>query len=151
VHSQVVATPEFDYILLMHRLRKSPRSARWLLALSLLLSPLLVAWQGGAVAAAPPASVHEHHHIMPVGSHGLQHATTPASNCAQDHCQDSQHDTCHGSCCMGCGHCTHCAGAFDLAVSLSVPAQAILTPHVTRLLSSSFPTLRERPPRVLSA
>lgn len=136
----------------MHRPRKSPRFARWLLALTLVLSPLLMMWQGGVAAAVPVMSAYEHHNnnMTPASSHGMQHATTPASDSAQDHCQDSQHDACHGFCCMGCGHCTYCTGAFYLAPSSVAYFQAVLTPHVTRLLSSSLLTLRERPPRVLS-
>lgn len=145
--TRVVAISEFDYIPRMHRFRKSTHFARWLLALTLVLSPVLSVWQGGVAAAAPVASVHEHHSTMPSGDHGMQHTAMPAAQSAPDRCQGSQHDACHGSCCAGCGHC---AGVFDLGVSIAVPAQPVRTPRVTRLLSSSVPSLRERPPRALS-
>jgi len=131
----------------MHGLRKSPRFTRWLLALVLVLSPLFSVWQGGVVIAAPAASAPEQHQVMSAGDHCMQHAGMPVDG-TRDHCPGCQHAACHGSCCVGCGHCT---AAFGLAVSLAVPAHAILTPRITRLRSSDVLTLRERPPRALHA
>jgi hypothetical protein len=116
------------------------------LALTLALSPMLSAWQG-AVATAAPHAGHQSG-LVSTDAHCRQPAIPQIADTAQDHCQGTQHDDCQGSCCVGCGHCL---GTFDLVV---VPATAhfrpILTPRVPRLLTSDFPSPRERPPRRLA-
>jgi hypothetical protein len=117
------------------------------LALTLALSPMLSAWQG-AVATAAPHAGHQSG-LVSTDAHCRQPAIPQIADTAQDHCQATQHDDCPGSCCVGCGHCV---GTLDLVVaSPPVYFQSILTPHVTRLLSSDFRSPRERPPRTPGA
>lgn len=124
----------------MRRFRKFPHTLRWLLALALALSPLLPVWNGGMVVAdqaqTAMAGEHAHHSMM---QHGDDEPDQTQSGC-------TQHDSCLGQCCAGCGHCA--------SASLSLPAAAavshsVLTPHVLRLAVTPLVVLRERPPRLL--
>jgi len=60
----------------------------------------------------------------------------------------AQHDSCNGACCANCAQCFTGASLFQLYTDVIRP---VLTPSVHRLSFSSLISLRERPPRLLSA
>jgi len=130
----------------------SRRFTHWLLALCLAVSPLFSGWSGALAAAVPG-----HEHLAISGTrytaqghdHCGGHAAHQAGDAVSVHCLDSCTASCHGPCGTGCGQCV---GLFEpVALNPIVPYQPILTPLVTRLLSSDILAPRERPPRDLHA
>lgn len=125
----------------MQSFRNSSRILRWWLALSLLLTPVFSALRAEVVAMQPVHHVtakadaaHAHHHAVDADSDSQSDASTGCT----------QHDSCGGQCCPGCGHC---AGALTISPALATVPHPTLTPRDPKLLSHIFVALRERPPR----
>lgn len=130
----------------MYTARLFPRFLRLLLALSLALSPVLSAWQGGMAVAAPAVAME--HGMAASGEHAHHQSAQPADG-QQDQADSgcAQHDACLGQCCPGCAHC---AGALmSLPVVASNP-HPVLAAHEPQFLPFALISLRERPPRTLS-
>lgn len=125
----------------MRSFRNSSRILRWWLALSLLLTPVFSGLRAEVVTTQPAQHVtaktdaaHAHHHAVDAGGDSQADVKTGCT----------QHDTCAGQCCPGCGHC---AGALTMPPALAAAPHPTLTPRDPQLLFLIFVTLRERPPR----
>ena len=116
--------------------RSRPMVSLFLMAL-LVFTPVL----RGHAAPSP----HSGHAGQAAIQHSNHHRSAAQHTSGKSVC--AQHDFCNGLCCAGCAQSFNMIAYLPLREDARLP---VLMPIVPRLISTTCPALRERPPRTAS-